>query len=175
MLRFFFSLYFCSVPGIEISSDLFNNAFLSIYTDIQHITDKLCMIISKLDAEYLKLHADGAATEAKKVKEVNTREGLSTEDSDQNTTVVLKDDSGQKMDVADQGDGHSTKLFPDVQNESHLISCSSDCNDLKGNEEEIVQSIEEMSSQSFSPHSVEEGAERVEGKEEKCSKWVIVG
>lgn len=170
-------LYFCSVSGVEkkACSDLFSNSFVSIHADIQHIADKLGMIINKLDAEFLKLQADGAATEPETLKEVNTSEDLTTEDSYQNTTAALKDDSGQRMDVADGGDGHSAKLFPDLQNESHPTSRSSDCNDLKGNEEELVQSSEEINSQSFSPHSVEEGAERVKGNKEKNSRWVIVG
>lgn len=167
----------CSVPGLEKKdrSDVFNNAFVSIHTDIQHIADKLGVIINKLDAEFLKLQADIAGTQSEKVEEANTSEGSTTEDQNQNTTVSLKDYSGQEMDVADGGDGHSTKLFPDVRNESNFAFRSSDCNHLKGNEEELVQSREETNSQSLSPHSVEGGAARVEGEEEKNCKWVIVG
>lgn len=129
-----------------------------------------------MDAELVKLQADGAAAEPEKVKEVKTLEELSTAgDSDQNTTVVLKDASGQKMNVEDGGDGHGAKPLPDVPNQSHLPSCSSDRSDLKGNGEELAQTREETDSPSFSPPSVEEGAEGVEDKKEKSSKWVIVG
>lgn len=140
---------------------------MSIHADILHITNTMDTIISKLDAELLKLQAVGAA------KEVNTSEELTTEDRYQSTTVALQDDSGQKMDAEDGRDGHSAKPFPDVQNESHLTPSSSDCNGLKENAEGLVQSGEEMNS--FSPHSVNEGAEGVEGKKEKNSKWLIVG
>lgn len=98
-------------------------------------------------------------------------EELTNEDSHQDAAVALTDDSGQKMDVEDGDDGHSAKPFPDAPKESDLTSCSSDCNDL-----ELAQSREEINNQSgFSPHSVEEGAEKVEGKQEKNRKLVIVG
>lgn len=129
------------------------------------------MIISTLDAEFLKLQADGAATEPEKVKE----EELSTKDSYQNTEVTVQEYPGQKMDVEDGGDGHSAKPFPGVHDELHLTTHSSDCNDLKGKEEELVQSREEMNCHHFSPCSGEEGGDRVKGKKDKNSKWVVVG
>lgn len=96
-------------------------------------------------------------------------EELTNEDSHQSTAVALKDDSGQKMDVEDGDDGYNAKPFPDAPKESDLTSRSSDCNDL-----ELAQSREEINDQSgFSPHSVEEGAEKV--KQEKNRKLVIVG
>lgn len=138
---------------------------------MQHITDKLDVIIGKLDAELLKLQVEGAATQPEEEKEVKTSEELTNEDSHRNTTVALKDNSGHKMDVQDGDDRHKAKPCPDAQNESDLSSRSSDCNDL-----ELAQSTEEINNQSsFSPHSVEEGAEKDKDKQEKNSKWVIVG
>lgn len=147
-----------------------------MHTDIQHIADKLGAIKSKLDAEFLKLQSEGAATEPEEQKEVKASEELTNEDSHQNTTVALIDDSGQNMDVEDGDEGHSARPFSDAHKESDLTSCSSDCYDLKRNEEDLAPSREEIHNQGcFSPHSEEEAAGKVEGKREKNAKWVIVG
>lgn len=155
-------------------SDLFSNAFNSINADMQHITDKLGEIMNKLDTEVLKLHAERFAAESEEVKEEKTLEELMTDDN-QGVTGALKDpDSVQKIDVEDGDDAQSANPFPDAPVESDLTSRSSNCNDLKGNKEELTPSREGINNQScFSSNSTKEEAEK--GKKEKNSKWVTVG
>lgn len=169
---FIYSVFYC-LSDLENKcfpcSDSVSNAFISIQVDIQHITEKLSTIISKLDAEILKLHAEGTTTKPQEIKDVNK-----DENKHQNISVPLEVDSGQKVD--DEDDGNSKMPSSDAQQESDLRSCSSDCNDLRGKEEELVSGSQESSSEGcFSQDSMEERGEKVEGKSETNSKWITVG
>lgn len=152
-------------------SDSVSNAFISIQADIQHITEKLSTIISKLDAEILKLHAEGTSIGPQEMKDANK-----DEKNHLNASVPLEVDSGLKVDDEDGYDGNSTMPSSDAQQESDLISCSSDCNALRGKEEELMSRCQESSIEScFSKDSMEEGGEKVKGKNETTSKWITVG
>lgn len=164
-------MFYCLSVKCSPHADSVSDAFISIQVDVQHITEKLSTIISKLDAEIIKLHAEGTSIGSQEMKDANK-----DEKNHLNVGVPLEVDSGPKVDDEVGDDGNGTMPSSDAQQESDLRSCSSDCDDLRGKEEELVSRRQESSTEScFSKDSVEEGGEKVEGKTETISKWITVG
>lgn len=164
-------MFYCLSDKCSPHSESVCNAFVSIQVDIQHITEKLSMIISKLDAEIIKLQAEGASIGSQEMKDANK-----DEKNHLNVSVPLEVDTGPEVNEEDGDDGDSTMPSSDAQQESDLRSCSSECDGLRGKEEELVSRRQESSTEScFSKDSVEEGGEKVEGKTETNSKWITVG
>lgn len=161
------------------SSDPFSYTFMSVWEEIKDIMDKMNAVITKLDAEIIKLckeeapnaDEDTAPCTKQQVKEADEEPGDSPGDTDYHSSPhdPPESDSGLKQEVDNGGD----QRLPHSQTrvDSEAMSASGDGVEIEQGEEVEGQVTNDQTD------FLEEAREDVEDKEDKGTntKWVTVG
>lgn len=163
----------------QSTTDSFSDTFLSVGEDIKNIMDTLNAIITKLDAEILKLRAEEASTVDAQLQETQATE---KPDDDNDHQDPIESDSGYKLEVEDQS---HTMPSPDTENTPESRFSSSDRNNVEETGKELVVKGQGSDNEDcVSPESQTDFLEETEKdrnrvnvkeKEETNNKWITVG
>ncbi|XP_062300443.1 death domain-containing protein 1 [Scomber scombrus] len=157
-----------------LCSDSFSNTFWSIGEDVENILDKLNIVITKLDAEILKICAE-------ETLDVAPQESKDSEGG-RNDLSSHECSSGQEQEIEDGGDQSLTRLSPDTDLTSALnfesLACNDGANSGHGQEIEGQDNVNILvETHTDFLEKTNRDTKRIDdkSKEETNNEWITVG